>query len=70
MIFINHKNEFHREDGPAVIASNGNKWYINNELHRIDGPAEEFSSGYKSYYIMDKEYSYEEWLNTKDFPLW
>lgn len=32
--------KLHREDGPAIVDSNGNeKWYKNGELHRIDGPA-------------------------------
>ena len=32
--------KLHREDGPAVIADNGDKeWWINGKLHRLDGPA-------------------------------
>lgn len=34
--------EYHREDGPAVEHSNGEKyWYQEGKLHRIDGPAYE-----------------------------
>jgi|TARA_R110000772_G_scaffold64176_5_gene143503 hypothetical protein len=30
----------HREDGPASVYSDGDKyWYINGKLHREDGPA-------------------------------
>jgi len=30
----------HREDGPAVIYSDGTQaWYINGKMHREDGPA-------------------------------
>ena len=53
--YLNEK--FHREDGPAVEWSNGNKsWYINGELHREDGPAIEYRniSGNR-YYIEGKE---------------
>jgi hypothetical protein len=33
-------NEFHREDGPAVIAQKGSKfWYKHGKYHRIGYPA-------------------------------
>ena len=36
----------HREDGPAVIHSNGIKeWYLNGKQHREDGPALEYPDG-------------------------
>lgn len=42
----------HREYGPAIERSNGDKaWYLNGELHRIDGPAIEYSNGDKRYYL-------------------
>lgn len=42
----------HREDGPAVINNNNDKyWYRNGLLHRLDGPAIEYSSGGGSWYI-------------------
>jgi hypothetical protein len=42
----------HREDGPAIEDSNGNKyWYINGELHRKDGPAYENKNGDKFWFI-------------------
>jgi len=35
---VNHK--LHRENGPAMICSDGARyWYRNNKLHREDGPA-------------------------------
>jgi len=50
--YYNMENKLHREDGPAVEYSNGNKsWYINGSLHREDGPAVEYKSGYKEWYI-------------------
>ncbi len=68
--YYNEKNEFHREDGPALEFTNGNKyWYINGLKHRIDGPAAQNDSIGKVYYIMGKEYSYEDWLAIKDYPL-
>jgi hypothetical protein len=36
----------HREDGPAIERSNGDKaWYINGKRHREDGPAYEGADG-------------------------
>lgn len=41
----------HRDNGPAVIASDGSKfWYKENMLHRDGGPAIEYSDGSKSWY--------------------
>jgi hypothetical protein len=45
----------HREDGPAVEYSDGDKdWYINGKRHREDGPAIEYTNGYKAWYINNK----------------
>jgi len=39
-IFKDKNLEYHREDGPAIIYSNGDKdWYKNGKRHRLDGPA-------------------------------
>ena len=41
----------HREKGPAVIYSNGTRfWHKKGKLHREDGPAIIWSSGSKSWY--------------------
>lgn len=43
--------ELHREDGPAIEYSDGDKyWYINGKLHREDGPAIEYSDKNKIWY--------------------
>jgi len=43
--------EKHKENGPAVIQANGNKYYYQNDLlHREDGPAIELNNGDKKYY--------------------
>ena len=48
-------SKLHREDGPAVIIPDGDKYYYrNNYLHREDGPALEFADGTKQYRINDK----------------
>ena len=48
-------NQLHREDGPALEYSNGDKyWYINGQRHREDGPAVEYSNGDKEWYINGK----------------
>jgi hypothetical protein len=39
-IWTNEKMEFHREDGPAIEWSSGDKqWWMNGKCHRLDGPA-------------------------------
>ena len=41
----------HRENGPAVVCTNGHKeWWQNDQLHRIDGPAIEWWDGDKRWY--------------------
>ena len=50
--YYNDKDEYHREDGPAVEGFNGCKfWYINGKAHREDGPAVQGSNGCKQWYI-------------------
>jgi hypothetical protein len=47
----------HREDGPTVEYSNGNKeWYKNGERHREDGPAIEYSNEYKEWWRNGKRH--------------
>ena len=42
---------FHREDGPAIECTNGNKyWYQNGKRHREDGPAIEWPDGSKEWW--------------------
>ncbi len=68
--YYNEQFKLHREDGPALEYSNGDKfWIVNDSYHRLDGPALEYASGDRCYYIMGKQYSYENWLAIKDFPL-
>ena len=48
-------DKLHREDGPAVEHTNGDReYYINGKRHREDGPAVEYSNGNKGYYINGK----------------
>lgn len=50
--FIEETSFLHREDGPAVELSNGDKfWCKNNQYHRVDGPACLFANGNKEYYL-------------------
>ena len=45
----------HREDGPAIEHTNGNKWwYVNGKFHREDGPAVEYANGNKWWYVNGK----------------
>ena len=50
----------HRENGPAVIQSDGYKdWRLNGEFHRADGPAVMYSDGRRAWYV-DGFYTGEE----------
>ena len=51
-MYYNSANKLHRDDGPAVEISDGDKfWYQNGLRHRTDGPAIATPSGYKAWYI-------------------
>jgi hypothetical protein len=55
--WYNSKDQYHREDGPAIEWADGSKtWYINDKLHREDGPASEWANGTKYWYINDKRH--------------
>jgi hypothetical protein len=60
--YYNEQGQLHREDGPAIIFSNGRKqWWINGKLHRVDGPAIEWSDGSKSWFLKGEKYSEQDW---------
>lgn len=43
--------KFHREDGPAIISSNGDEvWYFLGEVHRGSGPAATSADGMLEWY--------------------
>lgn len=47
----------HREDGPALEYTDGEKWwYLNGELHRENGPAVERPNGTKEWYLNGKRH--------------
>jgi hypothetical protein len=55
--WCNRMYRWHREDGPAIIMSNGTKmWYHYNLLHRKDGPAIERANGDKEWYNSNKRH--------------
>lgn len=44
--------QYHREDGPAYIESDGTQaWYLHGEQHRIGGPAVTWSDGREDWYV-------------------
>ncbi|MCK5016055.1 MAG: hypothetical protein KAS32_03195 [Candidatus Peribacteraceae bacterium] len=50
--WYNEYNDLHREDGPAIIYSNGTQhWFINGERHREDGPAITRIDGSEDWYV-------------------
>lgn len=54
---------FHREDGPAIITNDGDRFWFNKsgKLHREDGPAVEWINGRKEYWINGSNYIKTEW---------
>ena len=56
-VWRNDMGQFHRDDGPAVIYTNGTQyWYINGNLHREDGPAEIYPNGTQHWHINGKHH--------------
>lgn len=54
----------HREDGPAIVHSNGNQfWYVNGLLHREDGTAIEKYNGEHEWFICGVKYYTQQCLN-------
>jgi len=50
--WINHLDQLHRENGPAIEHATGNKyWYLNGQLHRVNGPAIECANGDKKWLV-------------------
>ena len=49
--------DLHREDGPAVEYTNGDKeWWLNDKRHREDGPAIEYVNGDKEWWLNSRLY--------------
>lgn len=60
----NKHNQWHREDGPAIIYPTGHlRWYQFNQLHREDGPARIDSDGKVFWYLRGLQYSFGEYVN-------
>jgi hypothetical protein len=54
--YYDENGYLHREDGPAVIFSDGEQaWFYHGKRHREDGPAIEFPNGIKFWYYNGKE---------------
>lgn len=58
--YYNEHNDLHREDGPAIEYTNGDKeWYLNGKLHREDGPARLIrNETHQEWYKNGQEHSY------------
>ncbi len=70
IFYKNERGEFHHEDGPAVIYTNGYQaWFINGKLHCEDEPAVIYPDGSKVYYLHGYHYYYEEWLELIPNPI-
>ena len=55
--WYNDKEQYHRENGPAVEWSSGTKWwYLNGQRHRENGPAVECSNGTKYWYLNEQRH--------------
>lgn len=59
--FYDANGEYHCDDGPAIITSDGSKfWYRHGRIHRDDGPACEYTNGLKYFYLNGKFYPFKE----------
>jgi hypothetical protein len=55
------KGRNHRDDGPAVVRTNGVKvWCQHGMWHRADGPAIEYADGTMEWYLNGTELSEDE----------
>ena len=71
-IWRNEKGQTHREDGPAVIRSNGSQyWYIHGKLHHLYGPAFVRSDGHFEWCIHDNDVTkqIQKWAKERDIDL-
>ena len=64
----------HREEGPAVIYSNGDKaWYQHGKFHRENGPAIEFGNFHFEWWyqgkriLVDTQEDFERYINLMAF---
>ena len=63
--YRNANGQLHNPDGPAVVYSDGYKYYyINDQLHNSDGPAVVYADGSKYHYING------ELLTEAEFKAW
>ena len=63
--YYNLNGKLHRENGPAIIYSDGSKaYFINGNRHRVTGPAIEYSDGNFEYWYKGK---YISTLSQKEF---
>jgi hypothetical protein len=54
--WYNEQNQLHREGGPAVEYTNGDKsWFFNGKHHREGGPAIEWADGTKKWFVNGNE---------------
>ena len=62
--YYNSDGQLHRIHGPAIILSDGTKfWYQNGKRHRLDAPAVIWANGVKYWYIDGIGYTEEEFNN-------
>lgn len=62
--------ELHREDGPAVIHSDGAQiWYKNGKQHCINGPSFIGYDGHKEWYLNGTEINEDLFLKLTQGPL-
>jgi hypothetical protein len=55
--------EIHRNNGPAMISDESQKWYLHGKLHRADGPAIIYADNRVCWFWLDKWFfSIDEWF--------
>ena len=56
--YFNSAGQLHREEGPAVILTDGPQvWYQNSLRHRTDGPAVDWGDGYHEWWLQGVQYT-------------
>ena len=56
--YYNSAGQLHRDEGPAVIYTNGNcEWWQSGQLHRRNGPALEHANGTRCWFLYGRIYS-------------
>lgn len=70
VFYLNDKNQYHSDVGPARIFNYGGfSYWKNGNIHRLDGPAFYFDNSYYEFWIDDVFYFSKEFAKKTDHLL-